>query len=113
MLALSVLSLLREKYLLAYVPRVLLYYSGRGVYSIETDMNSDEIKDILANITGNYYIIHCVVIDTVVQLYRMIFVRVLYLLYIVLCPYMIIIVSLCLYNSICINLMFKLNRHLI
>ena len=52
MLLLSVLLLLREKYLLAYVPRVLLYYSGRGVYNIETDMSSDEIKDILANMTG-------------------------------------------------------------
>ena len=52
MLVLSVLLLLREKYLLAYVPRVLLYYSGRGVYNIETDMSSDKIKDILANMTG-------------------------------------------------------------
>ena len=56
MLALFVLPLLREKYLLAYVPRVLLYYSGRGVY-IETDMNSDQIKDILANMTGILYIV--------------------------------------------------------
>ena len=52
MLVLSVLALLREKYLLAYVPRVLLYYSGCGVYNIETDKSSDEIKDILANMTG-------------------------------------------------------------
>ena len=101
MLALSVLPLLREKYLLAYVPRVLLYYSGRGVYNIETDMNSNEIKDILANMTGNYYIIHCVIIDTVVQLYRMIFVCVLP--GIILCSCMIFSVPVCLYNTICIS----------
>ena len=59
MLVLSVLLLLREKYLLAYVRRVLLYYSGCGVYNIETDINSDEIKDILANMTDIllYYIL--------------------------------------------------------
>ena len=79
MLVLSVLLLLREKYLLAYVPRVLLYYSGRGVYNIETDINSDEIKDILANMTGILLIL-CTNSYSVVQLYNMIFVSLSYLL---------------------------------
>ena len=81
MLVLSVLLLLREKYLLAYVPQVLLYYSRHGVYNIETDMNSDEIKDILANMTGILLIlILCTNSYSVVQLYRMIFVSLSYLL---------------------------------
>ena len=29
------------------------HYSERNTYSIETDMNSGEIKGILANMTGN------------------------------------------------------------
>ena len=79
MLVLSVLLLLREKYLLDYVPQVLLYYSRRGVYNIETDINSDEIKDILANMTGILLIL-CTNSYSVVQLYNMIFVSLSYLL---------------------------------
>ena len=109
MLVLSVLLLLREKYLLAYVPRVLLYYFGCGVYNIETDMNSDEIKDILANMTGILLIL-CTNSYSVVQLYRMIFVSLSYLLL----PYfMCDIYCLCVSLQYYMYLMLKLNRHLI
>lgn len=41
-----------DRYLLAYVPRVILYYSGRLVYDINTSLKHEELSHIISNMTG-------------------------------------------------------------
>ena len=41
-----------DRYLLAYVPRVILYYSGRLIYDINTSLTHEELSRIISNMTG-------------------------------------------------------------
>ncbi|XP_019853560.1 PREDICTED: uncharacterized protein LOC109582928 [Amphimedon queenslandica] len=41
-----------EKFLLAYILRVLLYYTGRAVFDVDTSLSIDNLTIILSNMTG-------------------------------------------------------------
>jgi thiol-disulfide isomerase/thioredoxin len=42
----------QERFLLAYIPRILLYYSGRAVYNVDTSLSNETLVKIITNITG-------------------------------------------------------------
>ena len=42
----------RDKFILAYLPRVLLYYNSRIIFNIDPVLSADKLEGIITNFTG-------------------------------------------------------------